>query len=56
MNYRELKAALNRLSEEQLDQDVTLYSIDNDEVLSLSDDAAALQIVGQEDGHPYIVF
>ncbi len=62
MKYADLLVALNKLTPEQLAQDVTVYDADADETYALNDSS----IVGQEeqvagpegvldDGHFYLV-
>lgn len=58
MNYRQLLNVLERLTDEELNQDITIYSISDDEFFP----ARALGIANKQDtdvldeGHLYITF
>lgn len=63
MQYRDLLKRLQGLTDEQLNQDVTVYDMDNDETYALGDcdvvGEEGEQVVGPDgvldDGHFYLV-
>ena len=57
MNYRELKLVLDQMSEEQLDQTVTVYNIDMDEFVAVVSVEFSSETDNDvlDDNHAYLV-
>lgn len=60
MTYRQLICRLRELDSEQLDQDVTIYKMDNDEFHPLNISGGEYTIADENQdildiGHPYLI-